>query len=119
MRESFPQITKEVWNTSMKEAEDLVFGIYSAYMRLADNKIIPGSRSSFITSFIPEISKKLKKLTGIQDLEEYAIYHEFIGSTTDFENTPKLDLPNGEIFSYLKSLLQKLELAEVIGKLEF
>jgi len=89
------------WLRACQEAKELSIQINKELIRIFQND--------------PENFRRLSqeifypKVFGNVDLREYAVYHAAIGSTTSFEQTPKIDLPGeNTLMSFWEQKLKEL-----------
>ncbi|MFA6253751.1 MAG: hypothetical protein WC640_00600 [Candidatus Paceibacterota bacterium] len=69
-----------------------------------------------VTSIILPHLIKFAGVETIEDLRKFAAFHPLLGSSVDFDSHPDLDLPDGEIMSFLQVLLEKLNEADNTGR---
>ena len=107
----------EKWDREIDEIRQLKSKIIEEADQLKESGIIDAKYGSFYyvqNLIVPE----LEKIAGQKEYKEYAASHIFIGSSTTFDKTPRVDLPGREIYNFSNELLEKFHTANEIGRLE-
>jgi hypothetical protein len=107
----------EKWDREYAEIKYLKDEILQEIDSLAEKGIINFEFGSFY--FVQNIVvPELEKIAGEKNYKNYAASHLFIGSSTKFDKTPEVDLPDRQIYNFLNTLLKRFNMANKEGKLE-
>lgn len=96
------------WDTRVAEVQALAKKIEAFSNVLMDNGVLEpvmGWHNIVINTVIPELQRRAGEGTK---LDRYAAYHCLVGSTTKFEYTPEVDLPDGTIVKLMKEIIARL-----------